>query len=356
MPELNIGQATFWAGSDFLAKQLDLCPTYIKQNQKESIRRLRCQLYKNYNPLPVESIFDLSSAHALDIHTEQRSDMSRDYMSRHASALQLNDSVYTVQDQSRYSYQLCDYNPSLSYEIDDKYVERIELNELRSRPETYLQFGSLFGTSRLQLHEPELIWLREHLHRTTGINHPKIRLASQTVIQTLGENYTSIHLRQGDGVFQAIANETIAQVESVLLGSLSSNDKNKVLKDRIEHNTSVQDRLKECRSAQQQSPLLLQDSELEMIYLATDASDPQHDFPRLFDRYPCIFTLDDFYNAKILLLNKKRKNKFERLLSPMIDAEIASHAKRFIGTPKSTYSAYVRYRNQHYRALDFFTY
>ncbi|KAI8644067.1 hypothetical protein BD408DRAFT_318148, partial [Parasitella parasitica] len=328
MPELNIGQATFWADSQLLAKQLELCVAYIRQNKKEPARRLRCQLYSKYRALPVESIFGLSSAHALDIHTEQRSDMSRDYIPRHASAFQLNDSVYTVPDLFRYSYQLCDYDPSLyesQGEMNDKYLKRIRLDELKSRPETYLEFGSLFGTSRLQLHEPELIWLREHLHRTTGINHPEVNFSSKAVIEALGENYTSVHLRQGNGIFQEMAHETIAQVES--------------------RTVSVQERLKECRSAQKQ---LQQDSELEMIYLATDASNPQHDFSQLFDRYPCIFTLGDFYNAKVLLQDKK-KDSFKHLLPPMIDAEIASHAKRFIGTRKSTYSAYVRYRNQHYR-------
>lgn len=45
--------------------------------------------------------------------------------------------------------------------MNGKYQEHIELNELRTRPETYLEFGSLFGTLRLQLHESKLVWLRQ---------------------------------------------------------------------------------------------------------------------------------------------------------------------------------------------------
>lgn len=354
MPELNIGQATYWTDSTELAKQLELCPVYIKQNKKKSIRRLCCQVYRKYNPLPIESIFDLSSAHALDIQTEQRLDMSRDYIFHHANAHQLNHSVYTVQDSFRYSYQIYDHDPNY-YEtqkdqMNDKYQEHIELKDLRSRPETYLEFGSLFGTSRLRLHEPELIWLREYLHRTTGMNHPEINISSQTVIEALGDKYTSVHLRQGDGIFQEMASETIAQVELALLNNLPvHNSNNKKLGAHLKRITSVQERLKECRSIQH-----LQNPELEMIYLATDASNPQQNFPQMFNRYPCLFTLSDFYNAKILL-QRKRNDKVDSLLPPMIDAEIASHANLFIGTPKSTYSAYVRYRNQHYRVLDFFS-
>jgi hypothetical protein len=354
MPELNIGQATYWANSIELAKQLELCPIYIKQNKKKSIRRLHCQVYRRYKPFPIESIFDLSAVHALDIQTEQRLGMSRNYIFHHADAHQLSHSVYIVQDSFRYSYQIYDHDPNYSEtqkeQMDDKYLEHIELKELRSRPETYLEFGSLFGTSRLQLHEPELVWLREYLHRTTGMNHPEINLSSQTIIEALGGKYTSVHLRQGDGIFQKMASETIAQVELALLNNLAvRNNDNKQLSDRLKHITSVQERLKECRSIQH-----LQNPELEMIYLATDASNPKQEFPQMFNRYPCLFTLSDFYNAKILL-QRKRNDKVDSLLPPMIDAEIASHANLFIGTPKSTYSAYVRYRNQHYRALDFFS-
>lgn len=363
MPELNIGSATFWADSNELAKQLELCPTYIKQNKKEASRRLRCHVYRNYKPLPVESIFDLSSAHALDIYTEQRSDMSRDYIHRHASAHQLNETVYSVQDPFRYSYQIHDHDPNLyafaqHEEMNDKYLEHIDLNELRSRPETYMVFGSLFGTSRLQLHEPEMLWLREYLHRTTALNHPEIKHSSQKIIQALGDRYTSVHLRQGDGIFQKMATETIAQVESALLSNLTmghvSNNNTKQVVQRLKSATSVQERLKHCQSLQGGAVLHQQDPQLEMIYLATDATNPQQEFPHMFDRYPCLFILSDFYNAKILL-QRKRHDKMDSLLPPMIDAEIASHANLFIGTPKSTYSAYVRYRNQHYRVLDFFS-
>ncbi|KAK4518625.1 uncharacterized protein ATC70_008845 [Mucor velutinosus] len=359
MPELNIGSATFWAESNELAKQLELCPMYIRQNKKEAGRRLRCHAYRKYKPLPVESIFDLSSAHALNIHTEQRFDMSRDYIHRHASAHQLNETVYSVQDPFRYSYQIHDHDPNLyafdHEDMNDKYLEHIDLNELRARPETYLVFGSLFGTSRLQLHEPEMLWLREYLHRTTGLNHPKIKQSSQKIIQALGDRYTSVHLRQGDGIFQKMAAETIAQVESALLSNLTvvhgnNNLNNRQVMQRLKSITSVHERLKQCQSVQD----VLQNPQLEMIYLATDAANPQQEFPHMFDRYPCLFTLSDFYNAKILL-QRKRHDKIDSLLPPMIDAEIASHANLFIGTPKSTYSAYVRYRNQHYRVLDFFS-
>ena len=147
-----------------------------------------------------------------------------------------------------------------------------------------------------------------------------------------------------------MASETIAQVELALLNNLPvHNSNNKKLADHLKRITSIQERLKECRSIQH-----LQNPELEMIYLATDASNPQQNFPQMFNRYPCLFTLSDFYNAKILL-QRKRNDKVDSLLPPMIDAEIASHANLFIGTPKSTYSAYVRYRNQHYRVLDFFS-
>ncbi|KAI9470613.1 MAG: hypothetical protein EXX96DRAFT_363145 [Benjaminiella poitrasii] len=393
IPELNIGSATLWSPSNVLSRQISSCPSLIKQRKRKLMLALRCHNYRKYKPVPMESIFDLTTAHQLGIRTEARKDMKRDYIKRHAI---LNGKVpvkYSMNDPVRYSYQIHDHDPvTWQPRPEDGDIERysyhIDLASLRSRPEPYIEFGSLFGMTRLILREPELVWIKEYLHRTTAISHPNINEESQRIQEALDHDYTSIHLRQGDGVFKGMVEETIHEIERTLNEKLLSmsytvdNDqqrqiklKKKMTEDDVlfqaqlvtqsllsQPNKSTQERLEICRSVKD-----LHIPKLEIIYLATDASRPRRQFSQLFEHYPCIFILSDFYNLRnnSNSAKKKRTNNsskgstaaasIKRLLLPMIDAEIASHAKLFIGTPKSTYSAYVRYRNQHYRTLDFFT-
>ncbi|KAI7908278.1 uncharacterized protein BX663DRAFT_493646 [Cokeromyces recurvatus] len=373
MPELNIGKGAFWSPFHVLSRQIDLCPSIVKQGRQDLIVSTKCYGYRKYKPVPMESIFDLTTAYQLGIRVESREDMSRDFIKHHARLHHISPIKYSLNDSVRYSYQIHDHHldqwqPQPGDGDTYKYDSHIDLASLRNRPEPYLEFGSLFGTTRLILREPELMWIREYLHRTTAINHPVVNEQSQRIQEELNYDYVSVHLRQGDGVFLEMTEETIGEIEIALSEQLATVSHSSTRKeedsqrkmteeDRLsraqlvtqslltQSNMTTRERLGECLSVRD-----LQIPRLQIIYLATDALEPKRQFSELFEHYPCIFTLNDFYNAKT-----KNKESIESFLLPMIDAEVASRAKLFIGTPKSTYSAYVRYRNQHHRHLEFFT-
>jgi hypothetical protein len=83
--------------------------------------------------------------------------------------------------------------------------------------------------------------------------------------------------------------------------------------------------------------------------MATDSHKPREDpnMRALFDQFVCAFTLSDFPDI-IPSINVKspRDNHTDisSLLIPLVDASIASGGNDFVGTPKSTFSGYVKSR------------
>ncbi|KAI8880397.1 hypothetical protein K501DRAFT_255131 [Backusella circina FSU 941] len=366
MPEINLGHAIYWRPSSTLSRQLDICPRLqkrLKNNKKKrAFRSLQCSAFKNYVPVSVDSIFDISAAQELGIRTEQRLDMKRDYLKRHNKLFthfKRKGYKYSIPDSERYSYQLHD-----GTEDDDtsKFVSHIEIEHLRQRPERYIEFGSLFSTTRLSLNQPELIWTQEHLHREIGTRHPLVKAHAQKVISKLGGKgrFISVHLRQGDGIFKHLLQETLTEIEGKLQLKLNQTDGKFFARGRgspsiiipATKDTTTR-RLEKCLAVQDQGI-----PGLDVIFLATDAPKPRMTLKTLFHQYPCTFTLADFPTSwkeskrkpsRTNILQNSQHVKLGYLLYPMMDAEIASHASLFIGTPKSTYSSYVNYRNQHNR-------
>jgi hypothetical protein len=364
MPEMNLGHAVYWRPFSTLSRQLDICPRLQKKlksiKKKRAFRSLQCSTFKNYVPVSVDAIFDISAAEELGIRTEQRLDMKRDYVKRHNRLFTHFDKKgykYSIPDTERYSYQLHD---GPMEDDNSKFFSHIEIESLRQRPERYIEFGSLFSMARLSLNQPELIWAKEHLHREIGTRHPLVQAHAQKVIGKLGGegNFVSVHLRQGDGFFKKLLKETLIEIEDKLQlklnqtdGKLFARGSDPSLIQTIATENDTTRRLEKCLAVQG-VPCL------DVIFLATDAPKPRATLKTLFRQYPCTFTLADFPTtwkesnrkpSQSNILQNSHHAKLGHLLYPMMDAEIASYASMFIGTPKSTYSSYVNYRNQHNR-------
>lgn len=379
MPEMNIGKAVSWRNSAHLSQQLEVCPSTLMQHEKnaeyEAIRA-ECERYRHYVPVPVQSVFDLTTAHErFGVRTEERKTMQRDYWKQHylsrlsvkttetdAAAASLEDItpslVYVINDPTRYTYQL--YEGALNnIKQDSKYSSYISLESLKDRPELYMEFGSLFGGSRIALLDLDLIKMREDLHQETRLKHPIMDDISQEISYLLGNNYTSLHLRQGDGGFKTAVSQTIRNLGTALQQHLDAQRQqmsNIMTKEeeylviqslfyQQQKTRNVMHRLETCLSIQNYNIL-----DLEIIYLATDAKNSREQFKELYDQYPCLFALNDFPEV-IAEAKQKKTNATDiamDLLIPMIDAEIASRGKYFIGTPGSTFSGYIRSRNNYY--------
>lgn len=339
MPEINLGIATFWRPFSDLEDKLDYCPSII--NRTKSVPE-SCFDYRDYAPVPVDTIFDLSPFHKLGIRTLQRQDMRRDYFQRHDWD---EKDIYVIDDTTRYSYQIHD---NMTAQMDmRRFQKRLSLQELQERPERLLYFGSLFGSHRLALSQPELSHMREHLRRQFRVTHPLVLSTAEKIVERLGgtDQFTSVHLRQGDGFFKKAAQRTMVQIRETLEKAERAPDNDTDYEPTLNRLQSIkqdpQQLLSECVANQVHNH-----PRLRVIYMATDARRPREQFPQLHQEFLCLFTLHDFPDIVEPLLHSSSDKLNNKRLLPLIDAEVAVQAESFIPTPRSTFSGYIRQRQR----------
>ncbi|KAI8378376.1 hypothetical protein BD560DRAFT_390190 [Blakeslea trispora] len=380
LPEINIGTAVWWRPNTIAEFRLSECPSLGVDGH------VNCKDFKKYVPVSVESIFDLSAAHAQGIRTVQRSSMSQAYFK---DVMGLDDQdIYRLQDNSRYSYRI--YDSKDNQDDIRTFAQRVEMDDLRALDEKLIMFGSLHYTLRVSYQDPTMMWLAKHLREEISIAHPVVIRQALSVIPLLGgpETFVGVHLRQGDGYFKALMDETVntlratleqpdltqeqiiaqqASLEPVpfLATPLTTEDEIKlaILKQMDEADPSnKQTLLNQCVAwhSQQNHP------RLRLIFMATDTPQPRTTLKHLYDEFPCIFTLSDFPeviestltmspmltgNAVVDDEMKQLDTTIASLLFPMIDAEIASHGSIFIGTRKSTFSQYINFRYNRFQSM-----
>ncbi|KAI9005846.1 hypothetical protein CLU79DRAFT_780689 [Phycomyces nitens] len=326
MPELNMGRANYWRPNEELALKFDDCARKVFKGPNR-VPLTGCYAFRSYKPWSVSSILDLSAVKEQDIRVLERNDMSLDYFEKTFGLTK--DDTYYVQDPSRFSYRIYD-NSTMDLGTFDF---PLEMSVLRQRTEPLVFFGSLFGSYRLAI-EPtsELGWLREYLTAELGISHSVIMQDSLSIVSHLGGpgNFLSIHIRQGDGPFRKALKSTIAHVQTHLEKIKGKRDPEAVEAMR---ELSIPERLKACINPS------VTDPHLRVIFMATDAHDSRQSMSEFHHEFPCLFTLNDF--PEVL---KNLVESDHGIFIPLVDAEVASHSSRFVGTPKSTFSKYIKYR------------
>ncbi|KAG1082588.1 hypothetical protein G6F42_022522 [Rhizopus arrhizus] len=360
LPDINIGSAVWWRATPTAEFRLAECSS-IKQ-RSNSI----CKDFTKYVPVSVESIFDLSAIHAAGVRTIQRSSMSPSYFEEVLGASEQD--IYRLDDNARYSYRIYDSRDNQDDIRTFRY--RVDMEDLRQRNEKVMLFA-------------------QHLREEISITHPIVLRQALSVIPLLGgpENFVGVHLRQGDGFFKALQDETLntlratleqtnldqAQLEQIKLQQeplqpvntpLSPMDEERiaVLKEIDNRSLDKTDLLNQCIAwhSTENHP------RLRLIYMATDTRQPRTTLKALYDEFPCIFTLSDFPQviestltmSPMLTGNQDIDDemtlldaKVAPLLFPMIDAEIASHGSLFIGTRKSTFSQYINHRYNRFQKV-----
>ncbi|GAN02550.1 conserved hypothetical protein [Mucor ambiguus] len=379
LPDINIGSAVWWRATPTAEFRLAECSS-IKQRSNPT-----CKDFTKYVPVSVETVFDLSAIHAAGVRTIQRSSMSTRYFEESLGASEQD--IYRLDDNARYSYRIYDSKDNQDDIRTFRY--RVDMEDLRQREEKVMLFGSLHYTLRLALQDPYLLWLAQHLREEISIAHPIVVRQALSVIPLLGgpENFVGVHLRQGDGFFKALQDETLntlratleqanldqAQLEQIKLQQeplqpvntpLSPMDQERidVLKEIDSRSLDKTDLLNQCIAWHSTD----NHPRLRLIYMATDTRQPRTTLKALYDEFPCIFTLSDFPQviestltmSPMLTGNQDIDNemtlldaKIAPLLFPMIDAEIASHGSLFIGTRKSTFSQYINHRFNRFQKM-----
>ncbi|KAI9312716.1 hypothetical protein BX666DRAFT_1865653 [Dichotomocladium elegans] len=346
MPEVNLGSGTYWNSFAELEHRVDECPRHRQPGKVPG-----CFDYRHYVPRAVEDVFDLSALGELGVHVLQRGDMGPDYFERE---LGIRD-VYYVNDTRRYTYQIHDAAKTALY---GKYSTRIDLDALIARNETLLFFGSLFGTDRLKLTRRPLVKARRELWQRVGPSNAGVRMAAEYVVQQLGgpRQFTSVHLRLGDGAFRARANATQAEIrhkleqrdqqdgwayqyeqDGIAQRLMTVRDTHGPAK-LLEACVALHHRQQQQQSTSSSSSSSIRDPRFRLIYLATDI---HPESLANLGNFICIFTLRDFVQQIKHLIQ-------EPLLIPLVDAEVAAQAAFFIPTPNSTFSSYISHRHLHY--------
>lgn len=378
LPDMNIGNAIWWRPTPLADYRLSECPS-IKQRSNP-----KCHDFTKYVPVSVESIFDLSAAHSAGIRTIQRSSMSQDYFKDVFNAQE--EDIYRIQDSDRYSYRI--YDSKDNQESIRTFRYRIDMDDLRQRDEKFMLFGSLHYTLRLAMQDPKLVWLANYLREETSISHPLVIKQALSVLPLLGgpDKFIGVHLRQGDGFFRKLMDETVNTLRATLEQSilepgtiveqqlievptlsrpLTADEENKLIALKQIDEVNPIDKiplLNKCVHWHSED----NHPRLRLIFMATDTRQPRTTLKELYDEFPCIFTLSDFPDViestltmgPMLTGNKQIDEEFVQLgsrisslLLPMIDAEIASHGSSFIGTRKSTFSQYINHRYNRFQTM-----
>ncbi|KAG2224671.1 hypothetical protein INT45_007916 [Circinella minor] len=353
LPQINLGKGVYWADSPLLAQKLSDCP-----EKPLSERNGLCADYRKYVPVPVSTVFDLSSLHRLGIRYIERDDMRTTYFQDRFNFEE--DHIYQVNDDKRSSYRI--YDSINSTEPLNKFKYRINLQDLEKRPEQLIEFGSLFGTPRLVLDaRNDLYWLLQHLSGEIGFGNPTVMQETLNIVSLLGGpgNFVSVHLRTGDGVFKTIMARTMDKVRQTLeryttLHRMHHEQEYAIMArlQALAQEGQTRELLNECTAIQHHRDLL--HPRLRLIFMATDTAQPRQTLPDLFEEFVCLFTLPDFPEIVQETVEgaspaaREQNDHFGPLLLPLIDAEIASHGSFFVGTRKSTFSKYIQFRNRRF--------
>ncbi|KAG0038893.1 hypothetical protein BGZ82_010478 [Podila clonocystis] len=264
--------------------------------------------------------------------------------------------------------------------LNKRYMRKLSVQELEAIPERVLHMGSLFATGRVLAELPESKIYQQFLRRTMILSTPILTKTSDAIVGKLGGlgSFVGLHLRVGDGMFVEPAPENIENMFQSLVNITgiepipnykiqpssspdTDTDANIDSEDEVDgpesgsEESEVQEEEGEGQQQQEETTRLDFDQcrarkeiggKFTIIYIATDGVYPRRNilFRKLFDHFPCIFTLDDFSDHLAELKQMKNTDGvgLAKDLIPMVDAVVSAKGRHFMGTPKSTFSTYVQ--------------
>ncbi|KAK7045716.1 hypothetical protein VNI00_007549 [Paramarasmius palmivorus] len=273
--------------------------------------------------------------------------------------------VLTIPESDRYHYRFLDEVTTIATP-SDKYAVGISIPNISTSGEDLLQFGTLFGSTRLQL-RPENTELRRKAREKMAFSNPILLRVADAITQELHGTFIGAHVRVGDGEFLRNGGETILSIWSTLVYRVLGMSWNEtrplaalLLADLGAHShpesltapyatsspielSSLQTHVR-CRSKPHSHPSL---NPLNIpLFLATDAHEP-HTHPSLaliFRTFPCVFTLSDFPEQLLVMdqiVNGDDGLRLRSFLLPFLDAMVIGRASNVVGTNGSTFSAFV---------------
>lgn len=373
VPPVFLGPATEWRLFDILHRRillqtkrgLDHCGKVPKGDPLPA----ECLNYYSWTTVEWDFFYDMEKI-AKEQPFKYRKDHSFAWMETHLGIDRTKD-IYKINDGAHYDYQIYD-DPNSVTPLNKRYIRRLNVQELEAIPQRVLHMGSLFATGRVLAELPESKIYQQFLRRTMILSTPILKKTSDAIVGKLGGlgSFVGLHLRVGDGMFVEPAPENIENMfqslvnitgikpipnytivpsspptetididskdeEDVGPGSEESEDPEEEGVD-PEEETSPRLDFDQCRARKDIG------GKFTIIYIATDGVYPRRNilFRKLFDHFPCIFTLDDFSEHLVELKQMKNTDGvgLAKDLIPMVDAVVSAKGQYFMGTPKSTFS------------------
>lgn len=290
-----------------------------------------------------------------------------------------------IKDSRPYQHQLYDDRTS-GAPLKPRYSERLNIEDLHDQYKAYrlLHFGSLFGSSRLQLKKPVSQQIRREVRERMVFANPVLLGIARHISAGVGSSgYYGLHLRLGDGQFQVAGEANVRllwwslmtgplrfaareaqEIEAKAMGwgsqewlappsplinvddttAPASGDTVNIKTMLNKPSTAVLPHT--CREPLNRLGNPNNITVDHPIFIATDAPSPRtNPSLLLFQRtLPCLCFLSDFEAFYLGAIRSLRNNDdglpLERFLLPFVDSMVAAMGKVVIGTPHSTFSRF----------------
>ena len=272
--------------------------------------------------------------------------------------LRLNDTdVLALSDESRYHYQYHDTLSGVSDPRERKYLEKIYIYDFANCSERLLQFGTLFGSSRLVLRNHGNIDIRTRLRRSMAFSNPALIKVVERVREVIGTSYLGAHIRMSDGPFEQNSASNIREILWKLVQMSSDRNISQGLESGhtfasngtfFAGHHSLRSHLitpsTVCRGQLYQQPNFIH---LNVpLFISTDAENPRDEvsLSALSGTFPCILFISDFA-AQLEPLHHIRNEddgmQLAPFLIPFLDAMIVGHALKVVVTEGSTFGKFI---------------
>lgn len=359
IPPAFLGTVFGWMNRDQLLDKLEwlttpkdfqkLCQQPTPGRLSSYVQRSKCAEYRHFGVIPWTELHDLDLLQSLGIKFILQETVSMETLKNQLNITNDQD-IYIHQDAQLYDWRLYEnhteavellYNKSNFFDsfAGRRYYKVLLPRHFQRRTEKLVYLGGIFGSTRLNLIDPEHIAVQEKIKKILHYRmDTPLGKTVQSIVDHLGGKGTfmSVHFRTGDNPFRK---EVPQNLQAFL--------KNMTL---LVQNETYVDSTVSCLSMQQGQNYFDSDTyHRAKVYIATDHRDPRARNSQLlpwFDAFPCTTVLNDLPQYLFTTLDSVRdiiepSKSLKSFLIPLVDAMVAAHAKQILTTPRSTFSKYI---------------
>ncbi|KAI9487015.1 MAG: hypothetical protein EXX96DRAFT_551515 [Benjaminiella poitrasii] len=387
IPPAFLGTVFGWMKREQLTDRLEwlttpknfpqICQRPTPGRLRSYVQRSRCSEYRHFGILPWTELHDFSSLEQSGIRIKFQSIVSLDQLKRDLK-IENDDEVYLHHDMQLYDWRLYQNQTEAIALLQNRlnyfdsfagrrYYKILLPHHFERRKEKLLYLGGIFGSTRINLIEPEDRRMQEKIRQALHYRlDTSIGQTVQAIVHYLGGkgSFMGLHFRTGDNPFRKeipdnlmnfmknmtdlVSQESLVGTEEDTCLNLLTNRNDHILIEGKEDNQQQQYQFSTSHSFFSRVK----------VYLATDYRDPRGKSSQLlpwFDSYPCTTILSDLPDYLFSPLDNLRdivvtSKSLRNFLIPLVDAMVVAHGKTVLTTPRSTFSKYIE--ELHYDWLE----